>query len=330
MSSVVDELGGGGSKPVLAATVPEPAVDEWADEVTSIGRLPSAPESLKTEPKPRNLATLTVVAGPRVGAIFTLVDEETFIGRSGGCAIQIDDPGVSRRHAKIIRQSLVTCAVQDLESRNGTFVNGRQVASARLSEGDRLGVGDTIVLRFAFADEAEERHLRGLYESTVTDGLTGVFNRKHFNERLKAEIAYAKRHGTPLSLLMLDLDHFKKVNDTFGHLAGDQVLKMVTAAVKKTLRVEDIFARYGGEEFTIIARGADVAHTLPLAERVRSIVEKAKIEYDGISIPVTISIGIASLACCTRGGSVEELVSVADRRLYACKAAGRNRYVSEG
>jgi two-component system, cell cycle response regulator len=326
----VAEQRSGGGKGIPGIAMPAPAIDEWPDEVTSIGRVVPAVDGQTIDVKPRDLATLTVIAGPRVGEIFTLIDEEIFIGRGAGCSIQIDDPGISRRHAKIIRQSLVSCVVQDLDSRNGTFVNGKRVSSARLAEGDRLGVGDTIVLRFALIDEGEEKHLRELYESTVLDGLTGMFNRKHFNERLKAEIAYAKRHGAPLSLLMIDFDHFKNVNDTLGHLAGDHVLKTVSAIIKKTLRVEDIFSRYGGEEFTIIARGADVEHSRPLAERVRTTVEKAKIEYEGTPIPITISIGIASLACCPRAGSVEELVSVADRRLYASKAAGRNRCVWEG
>jgi two-component system, cell cycle response regulator len=327
---VADRRGEGGGRGIPGIAMPEPAIDEWAEEVTSIGRVSSTIEGQRTDIKPRNLATLTVVSGPRVGAIYTLIEEETFIGRAVGCGIQIDDPGISRRHAKVIRQTLTTCLVQDLESRNGTFVNGTQVSSARLSEGDRLAIGETIVLRFALTDEAEEQRLRDLYESTVLDGLTGMFNRKHFNERLKAEIAYAKRHNAALSLLMIDFDHFKKVNDTLGHLAGDHVLKTVSAVIKRTLRVEDLFARYGGEEFTIIARGADIEHSRPLAERVRAIVEKTLIEFEGTTIPVTISVGLASLACCPRGGSGEELVSIADRRLYASKAAGRNRCVWEG
>jgi diguanylate cyclase (GGDEF)-like protein len=330
MSNVANRRGDGGGGRIPGIAMPGPAIDDWAEEVTSIGRVPSPVEGQKIEVRPRDLATLTVVTGPRIGEIFTMVSEETVIGRAAGCGIQIDDPGISRRHAKIIRQSLATCVVQDLESRNGTFVNGDRVSSARLAEGDRLGIGDTIVLRFALTDEAEERHLRGLYESTVLDSLTGVFNRKHFNERLKAEIAYAKRHGTALSLLMIDFDHFKKVNDTLGHLAGDHVLRTVAAVVKRTLRVEDVFSRYGGEEFTIIARGADVEHSQPLAERVRTTVQTATIEYEGTPIPVTISIGIASLACCTREGSVDEMVSIADKRLYLAKEAGRNRCVWEG
>ena len=330
MLDVAEKRGESGGKRITPIAMPEPAVDEWADEVTSVGRVPSAIESRRVEVKPRDIATLTMVAGPHVGALYTLGDGETLIGRAAGCAIRIDDPGISRRHARIVRQSPVTCAVEDLQSRNGTFVNGKRVSGARLSEGDRLGVGDTIVFRFAFADEAEELRLRSLYESTVLDGLTGALNRKHFNERLKAEIAYAKRHGAVLSLLMLDFDHFKKVNDTFGHLAGDHVLRTVAALVRSSIRVEDLFARYGGEEFTIIARGADVEQSLPLAERVRLSVDKAKIEYERNPIPVTISIGIASLACCPKGGSVDEILTIADRRLYAAKAAGRNRCVWEG
>src|SRR6185503_3769110 len=153
-----------------------------------------------------------------------------------------------------------------------------------------------------------------LYESSVLDALTGAYNRKHFEERLVSEVAYAKRHGTPLSLLMLDLDHFKRINDTYGHLGGDHVLRTVGGLVKKTLRVEDIFARYGGEEFAIIARGIDVDKAYLFAERVRITVETAKIEFNRLLVPVTISLGVASLMCCGEKATAESLIGKADER----------------
>ena len=160
----------------------------------------------------------------------------------------------------------------------------------------------------------------------MLDALTGAYNRKHFAERLTSELAYAKRHKTPLSLLMFDLDHFKRINDTLGHLGGDHVLRSVAALVKKTLRAEDVFARYGGEEFAIIARGIDVEKAFLFGERVRAIIEMARLEFNKTPIPVTVSVGAASLVCCT-DPSADGLVAKADERLYAAKRGGRNRTV---
>jgi diguanylate cyclase (GGDEF)-like protein len=147
---------------------------------------------------------------------------------------------------------------------------------------------------------------------------------------MTSEIAFAKRHGSALSLLMMDFDHFKRVNDTHGHQAGDHVLKTVAAVVRRTVRVEDVVARYGGEEFAIIARSTDLSQSMILAERVRSTVEKTRIEFEGKVIPMTVSIGVASTSCCVGAVTVEQLVTIADRRLYACKAAGRNRAIGTG
>jgi diguanylate cyclase (GGDEF)-like protein len=175
-------------------------------------------------------------------------------------------------------------------------------------------------------DDVEEALLRRLYESTVTDGLTGAYNRKHFGERLAGEVAYARRHDTPLSLLMLDIDHFKKVNDTYGHPAGDRVLRSFTDTLRHTLRAEDVLARYGGEEFVIIARGLDTEHAMHLGERIRTLVAETPIDVEGHTVELTVSIGVASLAC-EGANAADGLVAVADRRLYAAKAAGRNRCI---
>jgi diguanylate cyclase (GGDEF)-like protein len=182
-------------------------------------------------------------------------------------------------------------------------------------------------LRFAITDDMEEHLLRDLYESSVRDPLTGVYNRKHFNERLAMEIAYSRRHRTPLALLMIDIDHFKQVNDTYGHLAGDRVLKAMAAIVMRTIRTEDIFARYGGEEFTVIARGIEGKGAMVLAERIRSLVETARIVREDKWIPVTLSVGVATGRCCGDDLVPEKLVGLADQRLYQAKLEGRNRAV---
>jgi diguanylate cyclase (GGDEF)-like protein len=180
-----------------------------------------------------------------------------------------------------------------------------------------------IFFRFTLTDETEEASLRRRYEASIIDALTGAINRKHFDDRLVGELAYAKRHQTQVSLLFLDVDHFKRVNDRFGHPVGDSILRDLSSTIRGALRLEDIFARYGGEEFAIIARGIDLEHALLLAERVRTLVESTEFAHQTVPIPVTISIGVACLANC-RDASADQLLALADTHLYAAKAAGRN------
>ncbi|HMI86800.1 MAG TPA: GGDEF domain-containing protein [Polyangiaceae bacterium] len=308
---------------------PPSFVDDFEEEITSVSKLPALDARPKATPAVRDRATFTIVSGPNAGAIHSLVSAENLIGRGKECSVRIIDAGISRRHARILRLAAGQYVAEDLGSSNGTFVGGVRIAGQHpLIEGDRLGVGPNIELRFGFTDEAEEGALRRLYESSVLDALTGAYNRKHFEERLASEVAYTKRHSTPLALLMFDLDHFKRVNDNFGHLGGDHVLRTVGGLVKRTLRVEDIFARYGGEEFAVIARGIDVDKGYLFAERVRITVETGKIEFNRLQVPVTISLGVASLACCGDGATAEALIGKADERLYVAKGTGRNRTVS--
>jgi diguanylate cyclase (GGDEF)-like protein len=301
---------------------------DFEEEVTSVTAMPAPAGRTGAQAAPaRDRATLTLVSGPSAGALYSLPLDEYIIGRGKECGIRVDDPGISRSHARIVRQAPGSYLVEDLDSRNGTFVNAQRISRQTLAEGDRIGLGSTAELRFGFTDVDEEARLRSLYESSVLDGLTGAFNRKHFNERIHGEIAYAKRHKTPLSLILFDLDHFKRINDTHGHLGGDHVLKSVAGLVKRTLRAEDVFARYGGEEFAIIARGIEVLRAAMFAERIRTTVLGARIEFNRTNVPVTISLGVASLECCGDAAGHEALVAKADERLYAAKRGGRNRTV---
>jgi diguanylate cyclase (GGDEF)-like protein len=301
--------------------------DQDYEEVTSVSAISPTIEARRlAAPTAPSRATLTLVSGANAGAIFPLLLDENVIGRTRECGIRIEDPGISRRHARIIRRGPETYFLEDLGSRNGTFVRGQKVTYQQLGEGDRIAFGPSVELRFGFTDEAEEGLLRRLYESSVQDALTGAYNRKHFAERLASELAYAKRHKAPLSMLIFDLDHFKRVNDSLGHLGGDHVLRTVAALVKRTLRAEDVFARYGGEEFAIIARGTDVDQAFLFAERIRAMVEHARIDFNGTPIPITVSIGVASLVCIGEP-TADGLVAKADERLYAAKRGGRNRSV---
>jgi two-component system, cell cycle response regulator len=265
--------------------------------------------------------TLTMVSGTEAGSVYRL-GANTVVGRSLDCQVKIHESGVSRRHALITQSGETEYFVQDLGSRNGTTVRGRPITRARLVDGDRIGVGP-VFFRFALADETEEMALKRRYEFSIVDGLTGAMNRKHFDDRLIGELAYAKRHKAGVTLMIIDVDHFKKINDRHGHQAGDTVLKRLATLIRSTLRVEDVFARYGGEEFAIIARGIDTQHAVLFAERIRMLVERTQFLHKTTPLQMTVSIGVASLADC-RDASVDQLISLADSRLYVAKASGRN------
>ncbi|MFO0696805.1 MAG: GGDEF domain-containing protein [Polyangiales bacterium] len=294
--------------------------DEFSDERTVVGervQIVSAPTGRGPEQ-----AYVIVIAGPNVGEMFKVGDGGD-IGRGTDAAFRLTDTEISRHHARfVVRDGNVL--VQDLNSTNGTFVNGAQVKLQPLKDGDKIQVGTTTILKFSYHDDLEEQFQRRMYESALRDGLTKAFNKKYFHERLESEVAYALRHDSALSLILLDLDHFKRINDTYGHLAGDYVLSTFSSSVLSTIRKEDVFARYGGEEFALISRGLDSKAAHQFAERVRSAVERFAFTFQGQRMPVTVSVGISAMPE-SQALTAEALVDAADKALYAAKSGGRNR-----
>jgi two-component system cell cycle response regulator len=272
---------------------------------------------------PRSAALLTVLRGENPGVLYTLDGTESVVGRSPEVSVILPDSTLSRRHACIRRLGDVY-AIQDLGSTNGTFVDGVRIEGLRaLDDGCRIGVGANTVLHFRLVDAVELEAARQTYALTVRDPLTGVFNRRHLDERLAAETAYALRHGTPLSLLLLDIDHFKRINDKHGHAAGDEALCMLAKLLTTLARCEDVLARFGGEEFALVARGIDRAGAWTLAERARMSIAEQRLPIATETVHLTVSIGIAQ--CEPGDGSAAQRMFVAaDRALYAAKDAGRN------
>jgi diguanylate cyclase (GGDEF)-like protein len=249
------------------------------------------------------------------------------LGRSEECDARIDDQGLSRIHAQIVRV-VGNWMFTDKGSTNGSAINDQRVETpVRLADGDRIRLGATTTLRFALVDEAEEHALRSVYEATTRDPLTGTANRKHLEERLDAELAYAVRHRALLSVVIVDVDHFKRVNDGHGHLAGDAVLKNVAATLTRGIRTEDALARYGGEEFVVIARGIGVDEASVMAERLRQLVASSPTLFEHQEIAVTVSAGVASLLCCGERRDKQTLLKLADARLYRAKQSGRNQVI---
>jgi diguanylate cyclase (GGDEF)-like protein len=157
---------------------------------------------------------------------------------------------------------------------------------------------------------------------TIHDGLTGVPNRRHFEDFLERELARALRYDRPLSLMLFDIDHFKKTNDTFGHLAGDFVLRRLASVVNQTIRREELIARYGGEEFVVVMPETRITEARKFAERLRQLVAGTDFEFDERKIVVTISVGVACLA---HGLTRDQFIHLADQALYQAKANGRNQ-----
>ena len=277
------------------------------------------------ETPPRD-AVLVVLhpPGPGMGRRYPLVGPEMVLGRLAELDISIDADSVSRRHAKLVLTD-EGWTLHDLASTNGSFVNDQRVETHLMRDGDVIQLGAAI-MKFLSGANIEAAYHEEIYRLTILDGLTQVHNKRYFLEFLDRELSRATRHASPLGLILFDVDHFKKVNDTHGHLAGDAVLKEICKRLRPRVRREDLLARYGGEEFALVLPETDRTGALSMAESARYLVMSQPFPYEGQQLSVTISLGVA--VCDTVGAvSVDGLIRVADENLYHAKAGGRNRVV---
>ena len=296
---------------------------EFGDDVEKTTVLGLKDLELLSPQHAQRQAYFIVINGRAVGKMFKLAGNKLVVGRSPANEIVVDDEGVSRQHALVERNALGLVLV-DNNSTNGVFVNGSRIQRHIMQDGDKVQLGSSAILKFSFQDEVEERAQKQLYDSATRDGLTSCYNKKYFADQLKTEFAFYFRHNDPLSLCLFDIDFFKKLNDGFGHQAGDHVLKHLAALVQKALRTEDIFARYGGEEFGIIFKSTDGEKAFMIMERIRRGIEKNEFVYEDKRMPVAISIGISTLSG-QNYASPKALVKAADDYLYKAKGNGRNR-----
>lgn len=271
----------------------------------------------------RDRGVLVRVDGPANGQLFSLEAAELVIGRSSRADLHLADEGVSRRHALLIR-ARGHYFIQDLESSNGTFLEGRRVKRAPLLEGDLIQLGPQASFRFCMMDAKQERALMRLYEETTVDPLTRVHNRRFIDKRFDEDLAYALRHQGDLSVVLLDVDYFKHINDRHGHSAGDMVLRRIAEVITDQLRTEDVLARYGGEEFLVLLRGIPQSGATAVAERVRLAVQHTPFRVGRVKLRVTISAGCAALSSCP-SQTKEDLLAQVDERLYRAKHLGRNQ-----
>jgi two-component system, cell cycle response regulator len=263
--------------------------------------------------------------GQQMGARYPLGEKPVVIGRNDDCAIKNSDASVSRNHARIIREDDGTYSVFDLGSTNGTCVNNVSRRESPLRDGDSLRVGNCIY-RFLAGGNIEADYHEEIYRLTIEDGLTQVYNRRYLTEFLEREVTRTVRHERSLAVILLDIDHFKSVNDTLGHLAGDMALRELCARVRGVVRQDELLARYGGEEFAIVLPEANAATARATAERIRLLVEQQPFAFNDHRYPLTISVGVAVIP---EGESptVTALLNQADKNLYRAKQAGRNRVV---
>jgi two-component system cell cycle response regulator len=268
-------------------------------------------------------ACLVVLSGSNVGEMHRMEKEQLVIGRGDKVDIRLVDDGISREHARLFKDG-VRIMLEDLGSTNGTYCNGVRVDRQPLTEGDKILIGSTTILKFSYQDKLDEMFQRQMSESALRDGLTRAFNKRYFTDRIESEFQYAVRHSTPLSLIFLDIDHFKKINDAHGHQAGDHVLAQLATLVMSMLGEEETFARYGGEEFAIVARGVELEAAAALSQRLRAAVEGHPFKFETTSIPVTVSVGVARAPGPGMSAS-GDLVARADEAMYAAKRGGRNR-----
>ena len=270
-------------------------------------------------------ACLIIIRGTPQGHRFFITQDQMTVGRDVSADISVSDQLISRKHARLTREA-GKVRLTDLGSSNGTFVNDKRVGtneSMILAKEDMVKMGNSI-FKYLPAGELEILFYGNLGSAAHTDPLTRIYNKGYFTEALEAEFKRAKALHTDLSLLCFDLDHFKKVNDTYGHDAGDYVLKEFANTIRTGyLRPKDVFARTGGEEFCVILASTSAKAAQEQAEKMRAAVETHAFIYEGKRLPITTSMGVAEIH--TGIESAQTLFRAADKALYAAKQGGRNR-----
>ena len=245
----------------------------------------------------------------------------TIIGRDIEADIVAQDDSVSRRHCRLTHNP-DGWTIEDLRSTNGTWVAGQQIHRTLLVDGDLIKVGSTI-FKFLSNTNVEAAYHEEIYRMAIFDGLTQIHNRRYFEEFTDREITRAQRHGRALSLLLFDVDYFKRINDTYGHLSGDHVLRTLATLIRGRVRRDELFARYAGDEFVIVLPETAAERALEFAETLRVLVANTAFSFDGHTLPVSVSMGVGSLS---RDIQVpQDLVAAADAALYRAKEAGRNQ-----
>ena len=298
--------------------------DDYKDGGTLILQRPLGPSDKKGPVGEACLVNLHP-PGPDIGRRIPLTNQNYVVGRDNDAGLVVSRSSVSRSHARLYVDDTGNWWVEDLGSTNGTFVNENRIRAQQLADADQVRFGDAIY-KFLAGSNIESAYHEAIHNMAIQDGMTGIHNKRFFLEFLEREIAVASRHGHPLTLVMFDVDHFKKVNDTYGHLAGDAVLKDLAVRIRPRIRREDLFARYGGEEFACVLPSTALPGGVVFADHLRSLIEERPCVFGDQSISFTVSLGVTTLHR-ENGVDSAALIQRADDNLYAAKRGGRNRVV---
>ncbi len=293
---------------------------------THLCQSPLVSSGSEKNPANRPSAYLIMIRGGIPGTMLRVGTEDTTLGRSAENTFPLQDMTVSRRHATVRMDARGLVTLTDVGSTNGTFVNGRRLEAGHptaVEEGDRIQFGSGVLVKLVRLDSSDEHFQQEMFERTVRDGLTGVYNRSYFLNQIAGLSARHASQGHGLAILMVDVDHFKWVNDRYGHLVGDLVLRDVSATIRESTRAEDLVARYGGEEFIVALPTSSPDLALERADRIRLNVAGRRIRTGGGEVRVTVSIGL-SYGWPEWPLNEISLIEAADEALYQAKAGGRN------
>ncbi len=294
----------------------------------ALGWVASTPVA-PAKPEERQICLL-VLGGPQKGATLSLSSGRSTIGRSNKADLPIEGLGISRVHASFEVGEDGAIIFKDEGSTNGIFVNGQRVSEAELKEGDKLGLGPEVIMRLNFPDNEVLSVMEEMYRGATLDPLTGLLNRRSFQDRMEEEFKVNQRHRLPSCVALMDVDKFKTVNDTYGHPAGDAVLVKLAGLLSDGLRTGDLLGRWGGEEFIFYMRQTDVDGALVAMNRLRKKLADTEIEVptpQGLQIiQVTMSVGLSPL---DPMGQLNWAIENADQALYEAKHSGRNRVIAK-
>ncbi len=270
------------------------------------------------------IPTLIIIAGDLFGQMINLEEKKKVVfGRGEECDVVIENQLLSRKHCMVINEE-GKIVLQDLGSTNGTYVDGKRVEKTVLKSGQRVFLGDICAFKFAYQDDIDLDLNRLIFEKAIKDRLTGIYNRTYFDELLKKEFSFHKRAKLPLSVIFIDLDDFKKINDNFGHLCGDEILKKTAKLIQSKVREADYFCRFGGEEFVLLLKNTEYEKAVKKAESLRQALEQAEFLCSGnIRLKVTASLGVATLEN-DNFSTHKRLLAEADNAMYKAKESGKN------
>ncbi len=293
---------------------------ESLEEDTQVMGLDSGASSVKAPP-----ALYVMSRGRYFGRPYVLDQPIVYVGRAEMCKLKFNDRKISRYHAMFTVEGSGQVRLEDAGSANGTILNSRRLGyreAVYLSNGDNIRCGK-ICLKFVAKGELEHKFLDHLWQKATIDALTQMFNRRHLMIELELEFKRSQRYSRDLSLVLFDIDHFKQVNDQYGHPVGDQVLKRIALTIRDDVRASDIPARLGGEEFAMLLPETSVSLAYQIADRIRVKVQNQRYISEGQRFQVTLSSGIAELT--NEYHKPLDFLKSCDRLLYLAKRSGRNR-----